>query len=193
MRSRLFTAALLVLTTTVPLFAATLKVSPPSVTGLSARQTQIVSERDGTATIGVNVLGAGAGTCNGSVMAYDTKMDSSFGNQFAITPSSGFPKPVTIVFPRPGTYQLLVKPRPIIGECPGTATTTVIVKAHPEYPCSLYPNFHKSVFGDSFACVPSQAPANVKKFPELCPPGTTFVNHYGYIFGCIVPALDAIK
>jgi hypothetical protein len=195
MRSRVFIGALSILAATASLFAEGLKVvPPPSVTGLSlsARQTQLVSARDGTATLAFDVLGKGAGTCKGYVYVHDTK-GPDFDTTFEITPSSGFPKGISIVLPRPGTYQLKVQSNGNLGECPGNGATTVTLKAHPDYPCSLYPNFRKSSWGDSFACVPVQPAASVKKFPELCPPGTTFVNHYGYVFGCIVPALDAIK
>jgi len=187
-------AALSMFAATASVFAEGVKVAPaPSVTGLSvsARQTELVSGRDGTATLAVEVLGTGVGTCKSTVFGHDPKIASDFETKFEITPASGFPKSVSLVFPRPGTYQLIVQGNP--GECPGKAAMTVTIKAHPDYPCSLYPNFRKSAFGDSFACVPSQPAANVKKFPELCPPGTTFVNHYGYVFGCIAPALDAIK
>jgi hypothetical protein len=166
---------------------------PPSMTGLSALLLQpLVSGRDGTAALSLEVLGTGVGTCKGRVEVYDAKMEEVLNSPFEITPAGGFPKVVQIAFPRPGKFQLMVQGHGNYGECPGKGTMTVTIKAHPDYPCSLYPNFRKSVWSESFACVPSQPPANVKRFPELCPPGTKFVDHYGYVFGCIAPALDAI-
>jgi hypothetical protein len=168
-----------------------IQIPPLKVTGVTTPLTEVVSGPDGTATLGFTVAGTGVGTCKARVGAAN-------GNIYVetlaeITPAGGFPRTVQLKLPRPGTYQIVAADRlESANDCAGKGTATVTVKRHPEFPCSLYPGFKKDsgTYGDTWGCVPAMSPATpLPDYSYLCEGATTFHNYWGYVFGCLPPAL----
>jgi hypothetical protein len=61
-----------------------------------------------------------------------------------VTPAGGFPRTVQLKLRRPGVYQIVAADRlASAGDCAGKGNTTITVKRHPEFPCSLYPGFKR--------------------------------------------------
>jgi hypothetical protein len=100
---------------------------------------------------------------------------------------------VQLKLPRPGIYQIVAADRlAAAGDCAGKGNTTITVKRHPEFPCSLYPGFKRDsgTYGDTWGCVPAMPPATpAPDYSYLCAGETTFHNYFGYAFGCLPPAL----
>jgi hypothetical protein len=166
-----------------------LQFQPLKVTGVTASQQEILSGPDGTATVTFTVAGTGVGTCKARVGAA-TSSNVSVETFVEITPAGGFPRTVSLKLPRPGTYQIVAADRAGSGDCAGKGSTTVTVKRHPEFPCSLYPGFKRDsgTYGDTWGCVPATPPATpAPDYSYLCAGETTFHNYYGYVFGCLPP------
>jgi hypothetical protein len=169
-----------------------IQITPPKVTGVTTPQPNVVSGPDGTATVSFTVAGTGVGTCKARVGAA-TSANIYVETLAEITLGGGFPRTVQLKLPRPGTYQIVAADRQAFAyDCAGKGNTTVTVKRHPEFPCSLYPGFKKDsgTYGDTWGCVPAMPPATPSPdYSYLCEGATTFHNYWGYVFGCLPPEL----
>jgi hypothetical protein len=173
-----------------------LQFLPLKVTGVTTPQQEVLSGPDGTATVSFTVAGTGVGTCKARVGAA-TSSNVYVETLVEVTPAGGFPRTVQLKLPRPGTYQIVAADRlASAGDCAGKGSTTVTVKRHPEFPCSLYPGFKRDsgTYGDTWGCVPATPPATpAPDYSYLCAGDTTFHNYYGYVFGCLPPAFTPGK
>ncbi len=151
---------------------------------------EVVSERDGTATVSFTIGGYGSGTCKAYLYAFVPYTYVHVNAKFEISPGSAFPKVVALKVPRPGVYWVRADKQDFAEEgCQGKASFQVDlkVKPHPDFPCSLYPGFKKDFLGAMWFCKPPTPSVKVEPFGYLCEGGMKFVNVLGLVFGCVPP------